>query len=127
MKQPVSSGAGARPQGPYSQAIVAGGPVVYVSGQGPIDPETGDKRLGSFREQAELTLRNVGALLEAAGTSFDHVVKVNAYLADLADFGEFNTIYREFFHEPYPARTTVQAGLSEIAIEIDCIATLPDR
>ena len=125
MRKSIFTPQGARPQGPYSQAIVADGPQVYVSGQGPVDPESGELRLGSFREQAELTFRNIGALLEAAGTSWEHVVKVNAYLADLANFAEFNEVYKQYLREPYPARTTVQSGLNRIAIEVDCIAVVP--
>ena len=97
-----------------------------MSGQGPADPETGELCLGSFREQAERTFRNIGILLEASGASWEHVVKVSAFLADLANFAEFNEVYKQFVKEPYPARTTVQAGLGKIAIEIDCIAVIPD-
>lgn len=125
MRKPIYTEKGATPQGPYSQAIVADGPRVYVSGQGPVDPLTGQLRLGSFREQAELTFRNIGTLLEASGTSWQHVVKVSAFLADYGDFAEFNEVYRQFLSEPYPARTTVQAGLGQIAIEVDCIAVIP--
>jgi 2-iminobutanoate/2-iminopropanoate deaminase len=125
MRTPIYTAKGAKPQGPYSQAIVADGPQVYVSGQGPVDPESGELRLGSFREQAELTFQNIGTLLEAAGTSWEHVVKVNAYLADLGDFAEFNEVYKQYLTEPYPARTTVQSGLNRIAIEVDCSAVVP--
>ena len=125
MRTPIYTAKGAKPQGPYSQAIVADGPQVYVSGQGPVDPESGELRLGSFREQAELTFQNIGTLLEAAGTSWEHVVKVNAHLADLGDFAKFNEVYRKYLTEPYPARTTVQSGLNRIAIEVDCIAVVP--
>jgi 2-iminobutanoate/2-iminopropanoate deaminase len=125
MRTPIYTAKGAKPQGPYSQAIVASGPQVYVSGQGPVDPESGELRLGSFREQAELTFQNIGTLLEAAGTSWEYVVKVNAYLADLGDFAGFNEVYKQYLTEPYPARTTVQSGLNRIAIEVDCIAIVP--
>jgi 2-iminobutanoate/2-iminopropanoate deaminase len=118
---------GAQPRGPYSHAIVADGPQVYISGQGPVDPETGEFRLGSFREQAELTFQNIGTILEAAGTSWEHVVKVSAFLADFDHFAEFNEVYRQYLEEPYPARTTVQAGLGPAAIEVDCIAVIPQR
>jgi 2-iminobutanoate/2-iminopropanoate deaminase len=127
MHRVIYTESGAEPQGPYSQAIVADGPQVYVAGQGPVDPETGELRLGSFREQAELTFRNIGTLLEAAGTSWEHVVKVHAYLADLEDFGEFNAVYQEFFSAPYPARTTVGVALPRIALEVDCIAVIPGQ
>ncbi len=125
MKKSIFTEKGAVPQGPYSQAIVAQGAQVFISGQGPVDPETGALRLASFREQAELTLQNIGVLLEAAGTSWAHVVKINAYLANMDDFPVFNEVYQQFLCEPYPARTTVQSDLARIAIEVDCIAVLP--
>jgi 2-iminobutanoate/2-iminopropanoate deaminase len=127
MRKQVFTEKGAKPQGPYSQAIIADGPQVYISGQGPVDPETGELRLGSFREQAELTFQNIGTLLEAAGTSWEYVVKVGAFLADRNNFDEFNEIYRQYLMAPYPARTTVQAGLGQIAIEVDCIAIVPQQ
>lgn len=127
MRTSVTSKQGAPPQGPYSPGIVTRGATVYVSGQGPVDPATGQMRLDSFREQAELTFRNVGAILEAAGASWVDVVKVNVYLANMADFAELNEVYRQFLTAPYPARTTVQAGLNRIAIEVDCIAVLPEE
>ncbi len=122
MRQPVFSAQGAPPKGPYTPAIVAQGPMVFISGQGPVDPLSGEFRLGSFAEQAELTFQNIAALLEAAGSSWAQVVKVNAYLADMSHFAEYNQIYKKYLVEPYPARTTVQSSLSQIAIEIDCIA-----
>jgi len=125
MREQIFTPKGVKPKAPYSQAIVADGPQVYVSGQGPVDPETGELQLGSFREQAETTLRNIGILLEAAGTSWENVVRVGVFLADLDNFAEFNEIYGQYVKEPYPARTTVEAGLNRIAIEIDCIAVVP--
>jgi 2-iminobutanoate/2-iminopropanoate deaminase len=126
MRKQIIAEKGAKPQGPYSPAIVASGPTVYVSGQGPIDPDTGTLRSGSFREQAELTFQNITTLLEAAGTSWAHVVKVGVFLADLRNFGEMNEIYKTYLTEPYPTRTTVQAVLPpNMAIEVDCIAVIP--
>lgn len=127
MRKQVFTEKGAQPGGPYSQAIVAQGAVVFVAGQGPVDPETGELHLGSFREQAERTFQNIGILLEAAGSSFEHVVKVHAYLADLGDFAEFNEVYKQFFTHPYPARTTVGVNLPRIALEVDCIAIVPQE
>ena len=127
MRKQIFTEKGVQPGGPYSQAIVAEGAYVFVAGQGPADPETGELRLGSFREQAEQTLKNIGVLLEAAGSSFEHVVKVHAYLADLSDFAEFNEVYRQFFTDPYPARTTVGVNLPRIALEVDCIAIVPQE
>src|SRR6185503_13510648 len=126
MRKPVVSAKGAPPKGIYSPAIAAKGAFLFVSGQGPVDPKSGDFVLGTFKEQAELTFRNVGALLEAGGRSFAQVVKVNVYLSDMAFFSEMNEVYKTFFKEPYPARTTVGAGLGRIAIEVDCIALLPE-
>jgi 2-iminobutanoate/2-iminopropanoate deaminase len=126
MRKEISTEKGAKPRGPYSQAIVATGPHVYVAGQGPTDPETGELVLGSFREQAERTFQNIGILLEAAGSSWQNVVKVNVYLADFNNFAEMNEVYKQFIPAPYPARTTVQAGIGAIAIEVDCIAVIPE-
>jgi 2-iminobutanoate/2-iminopropanoate deaminase len=131
MRQQIFTKKGAKPMGPYSQAIVADGPTVYVSGQGPVDPATGELVLGSFREQAELALSNVGTLLEAAGSSWAHVVRVGIFLADLGNFAELNEIYGQYVKDPYPARTTVEAGLpvrdgKQMEIEVDCIAVVPE-
>ena len=126
MRKQILSEKGAEPKGPYSQAIVADGPMVFISGQGPVDPETGEFRFGNFRQQAELTFQNIGALLEAAGTLWEYVVRVGVFLADLDNFAELNEIYGQYFQAPYPARTTVQAGLPPgMAIEVDCIASVP--
>lgn len=127
MRKRITAEKGAAPQGPYSPAIVASGPTVYISGQGPVDPDTGRMKAGSFREQAELTFQNITTLLEAAGTSWANVVKVGVFLADLSNFGEMNEIYKSYLSEPYPTRTTVQVGLPpNMAIEVDCIAIIPE-
>ena len=124
MRKQIFTDKGAPPRGLYSQAIVADGPQVYVSAQGPIDPQTGELKLGSFREQAERVFQNVTILLEAAGTSWEHVVKVNVYLADDANFAEMNEIYGQYCTEPYPARTTLKASIGQSAIVVDCVALL---
>ena len=126
MRKQIYTEKGAAPRGLYSQAIVASGPQVYVSAQGPNDPATGQRRLGTFREQAELVFQNVTTLLEAAGTSWAHVVKVNVYLADDANFAEMNEVYGRFCVEPYPARTTLKATIGDSAILVDCIAVVPE-
>ncbi len=126
MRKAIFTEKGARPVGIYSQGIIAGGPTVYISGQGPIDPATGQIVSGGFREQAIRVFENISILLEAAGTSWEHVVKVGVFLADLGDFQEMNEIYRRYVREPYPARTTVGAQLPGILIEVDCIAVLPE-
>ena len=90
------------PLGPYNQAIVVGD-TIYVAGQGPADPSTGQINKGTFEEQATLTLRNIQGILEAAGSGFEDVVKVTVYLADNNDFAKLNEVYKRFFKEPYPA------------------------
>ncbi len=126
MRKEIRSKKGAPPKGPYSQAIVAEGPLVFVSGQGPVNPATGEMELGTFREQAELVFQNLTTTLEAAGTSWAHVVRVGVFLADLGNFAELNEIYQRYLTAPYPARTTVRAGLPpNMLIEVDCIAVVP--
>ncbi len=126
MRKAIVSDQGAPPKGIYSQALVAQGQQVYVSGQGPINPATGELQLGTFQEQAELVFHNVQTLLEAAGTNWANVVKTNIYLSDLNNFAEMNEIYKTFLSEPYPARTTIQAELGNKAIVVDCIAVIPE-
>lgn len=128
MRKQIIADKGAPPGGPYSPAIVASGPTVYISGQIPTDPETGQRVQGSFRDQAIQTFDNVTVLLEAAGTSWAYALKVGIYLADISNFGEMNQIYKEYLTEPYPARTTIQAVLPPGAgIEVDCIALVPEE
>jgi len=127
MRKPIVSERAVRPAAPYSQAILAKGRTLYVSGQGSFDPETNQFRPGNFREQAERTFHNVQLILEAAGATWQNVVKVNVYLANGLDFAEMNEVYRNLLSDPYPARTTVQAGLiGQMLIEVDCIAVLPE-
>jgi 2-iminobutanoate/2-iminopropanoate deaminase len=109
--------------GPYSQAIRAGD-FLFLSGQIPIDPATGELVAGGIREQTEQVLANLGAVLEAAQSGFDQVVKTTIYLIDLGEFAEVNAVYGEHFGAPPPARATVQvAALPKGArVEIDAIA-----
>lgn len=112
------------PAGPYSHAIRAGD-FVFVSGQGPHAKERGQMAAG-FEDQARQVFKNIRLVLESAGSSLEDVVKVSVYLADLANFKTMNDVYREVFKEPYPVRTTVQAGLlGGIGIEVDVIAHRP--
>jgi 2-iminobutanoate/2-iminopropanoate deaminase len=112
-----------RPRGVYSQAIVANG-FVFVAGQGPVNPQTNELELGDIRSETRRTLENIRAILEAAGSSLRHVVRVGVFLADITDFAAMNEVYREFFPEDPPARTTVGVQLPRIKIEIDCVALL---
>ncbi len=122
-KEIVASGKLPAPKGPYSPAVRAGG-LVFVSGQGPADPATGQVMLGPVEEQTRLVLENVRAVLEAAGSSLSKVVKTTCYLQDIQDFAAMNEVYAGFFPSDPPARTTIQAANLPlgIAVEIDAIA-----
>ena len=115
-----------RPVGPYSQAVRAGG-WVFVSGQIPLDPATGKLEEGGAAAQAERALRNLAAVLAAAGCRPADVRKTTIYLADLNDFAEVNEVYARFFAAPYPARAVV--GVASLpkgaAVEIEAVAELP--
>jgi 2-iminobutanoate/2-iminopropanoate deaminase len=127
LRKQIFTEKGVKPGGVFSQAIVAQGTYTFVSGQGSFDPATGAFRPGDFREQAEQTFANIGVLLEASGTSWEHVVKVSVFLRRIADFPELNAVYAQYFTEPYPARTTIEAGLvGDMLIEVDCIALVPE-
>jgi 2-iminobutanoate/2-iminopropanoate deaminase len=110
--------------GPYSHAIESGS-LVFLSGQTPIDPPSGKLVEGDIRVQTEQCFRNLFSVLDAAGLSPDQVIKVNVYLADMADFSAMNEAYMKQFSPPYPARTTIAvAGLPLAArIEIEMIAS----
>ncbi|HVR60447.1 MAG TPA: RidA family protein [Polyangia bacterium] len=122
-RKPVVTDKAPRPIGPYSQAI-AEGDFIFCAGQGPGNPATGKLELGDVAAQTTRTLENMRAILEAAGSSLDKVVKCNVYLGNIADFAAMNEVYGRFFSAPYPARTTIQAGAlpGGIAVEIECIA-----
>jgi 2-iminobutanoate/2-iminopropanoate deaminase len=109
--------------GPYSQAIKANGNV-FVSGQIPIDPATGQFVSDDIAEQTEQVLKNLSAVLEAAGTSLGSVVKTTVFLADMDDFGAMNEVYGKYFDSNKPARATVQAARlpRDAKVEIECIA-----
>lgn len=111
------------PIGPYSQAVRAGGEI-FCSGQIPIDPKTGELVAGDVTAQAERAIENLGAVLRAAGCTFNNVVKTTIFLIDMNDFTAVNAVYERFFGASKPARSTVAvAGLPRGArIEIDCIA-----
>ncbi len=111
------------PVGPYEQAIRANG-FVYTAGQIGLEPESGELVAGGVEEQARRVLDNVTAVLEAAGTSWDRVVKTTIYLNDMADFGAVNVIYEGYLGSPKPARTTVAvAALPKGAlVEVDVVA-----
>ena len=112
--------------GPYSQAIVAGD-LIFCAGQGAIDPATQDIRHGTDEEETERTLRNLEAVLDAAGATLADVVKTTVFLVDLGDFSAMNEVYARHFPDPPPARTTVEvAALPKgFKVEIEAIARRP--
>ena len=115
---------GAPPAGAYSQGWRAGD-FVFVTGTGPIDPETGTLAGDTIEQQTEQTISNISAILEADGASLHDVVKVNVHLSDTALFARYNAVYAQRFSRPYPVRTTVGSDLGHtpgMLIEIDCIA-----
>jgi 2-iminobutanoate/2-iminopropanoate deaminase len=111
------------PIGPYSQGVAASGTFLFVSGQIPKDPKTGAMP-ADIKGQARQCLENIQAIVEAAGATLADVVRVGAFLKDLADFKAFNEVYATFFSEPYPARTTVQAAPPGCLVEMDAIVLL---
>ena len=109
--------------GPYSQAVKAGG-FVFVSGQIPIDPATGQIVPGDIATQTHRVITNLGEILTAAGSSLHNVVRSTVYLADMGDFAAMNEVYGSYFTAPAPARSTIQAGKlpKDARVEIDVIA-----
>jgi 2-iminobutanoate/2-iminopropanoate deaminase len=125
MRQAVATPSAPAAIGPYSQAIRAGS-LVFVSGQIPIDPSTGNLIGGDIAAQTHRVFQNIGEILKAAGASFDQVVRTTVYLADMNDFVAMNEVYAKYFSSPAPARATVQAARlpKDARVEIDVIASL---
>jgi 2-iminobutanoate/2-iminopropanoate deaminase len=125
-RQAISTSNAPAAVGPYSQAIVVG-ELVFCAGQGAIDPATQELRRGTVEEETERTLRNLEAVLDAAGATFADVVKTTVFLADINDFAAMNEVYARFFPDPPPARTTVEvAALPKgFKVEIEAIARRP--
>ncbi|MDO9514994.1 MAG: Rid family detoxifying hydrolase [Syntrophales bacterium] len=122
MKKEIRTDKAPQPIGPYSQGLVVGN-MIFVAGQGPLNPETG-KTPPTIGEQTRQVMTNIKNILEAGGATMDNVVKSTVHLADLKDFQAFNEVYREFFTAPYPVRTTVGSSLLGILVEIDVIAEI---
>lgn len=123
MKSAVSSPNAPKALGPYSSALRAG-QLLFISGQVPVDPATGQMVEGDIAAQTRRVLDSIGGLLEAGGLSFSHVARTTVFLADMNDFAAMNDTYRTYFTEPFPARSTVQAARlpRDARIEIDAIA-----
>jgi|SRR3990172_5363214 len=122
-KEIISTDKAPKAIGPYSQGIKAGG-FIFVSGQIPLEPETGIVVTGDIDVQTERVLRNISGVLEAAGSSLEGVVKTTVYLKDMADFPKFNECYTGFFPVNPPARATVEVSRlpRDVRIEIDAVA-----
>ncbi|HJZ67812.1 MAG TPA: RidA family protein [Blastocatellia bacterium] len=123
MKDRVHTDSAPKAIGPYSQAIKANG-LIFASGQIPLDPVTMQIVEGGIREQTDRVLNNLSAVLTAAGSSLNRVVKTTVFLADLGDFAEMNEVYGRFFGESPPARSTVEVSRlpRDVRVEIDVIA-----
>ena len=123
MKEVVFTEKAPKPIGPYSQAVKLGG-FVFVSGQIPIDPRTGEVVKGGIKEQTRQVLENLKAVLEAAGLALDDVVMSFVFLADMSEFGDFNEVYSQYFREKPPARVTVAVKSlpKDVRVEIAVIA-----
>lgn len=122
-RRPVETDSAPGAIGPYSQAI-AGGGLVFTAGQIGIDPETGELVAGGVAAQAERAMRNLAAILDAAGTAFDRVVKTTIYLTEMTDYAAVNEVYGRHLPPPFPARSAVavQALPKGALVEIECVA-----
>ena len=123
MKKMISTPKAPAAIGPYSQAIQVGN-LIYTSGQIPIDPATGQLVEGGVKEQTRQSLSNIQAILQEAGLTMTSVVKTTVFMADMADFAEMNSVYAEFFTEPYPARSAVAVKTlpKNALVEIEVVA-----
>ena len=124
MKKVINTNQAPAAIGPYSQAIKVGN-LVYTSGQIPINPATGNFVEGGIKEQTRQSLTNIKAILEEAGLSMNNVVKTTVFLADMNDFADMNSVYAEFFAEPYPARSAVAVKTlpKGALVEIEVVAS----
>lgn len=111
--------------GPFSAGMVAEGQLLFLSGQGPQEPASGEFILGDMAQQTRLALDNLTQALANAGADWSHVVRVGFYLSDLSDFPEMNRVYLDYVQAPFPARTTIGAPLlMGMKVEVDCVAVL---
>ncbi len=117
-----------KPVGPYSQAVIHNG-LMYVSGQIPIDPESGEPVRGTIEDETEAALRNLKVIVENAGAAMEDVLRVSCYLSDMEDFPRFNAVYATYFTNHPPARSTFQAAKlpMDVQVEVDAIVALPKK
>ncbi|MDK2784399.1 MAG: 2-iminobutanoate/2-iminopropanoate deaminase [Bacillota bacterium] len=128
MKNAVATDKAPAAIGPYSQAIRVGN-LLFTAGQIPLDPATGQLVQGDIKAQTRQVLKNIAAILEAAGTSMKHVVKTTVFLKNMGDFAAMNEVYGEFFPAPYPARSAVAVAAlpKDVAVEIEAVAVVPEK
>ena len=126
MKKQVNTSSAPAAIGPYSQGVIAGN-LLFVSGQIPINPTDGSLVSDSLESQANQVFQNLRAIIQEAGTSFEHVLKLTIYLTDLENFAAVNQVMEGYFNEPYPARATVEVSRlpKDVEVEIDAIVELP--
>lgn len=125
MKQIISTPGAPQAIGPYSQAVAYNG-MLFLSGQIPLDPQSGQLVEGGIAEQTEQVLKNLQAVLEAGGSSLDHVLKTTVFLKDMGEFAAMNEVYARYFTSNPPARSTVQAAKlpRDVSVEIECVAVV---
>jgi len=124
MRAAIAASGAPQAIGPYSSALRVGR-LLFISGQIPLDPASGNLISGDVGAQTQRVLENLGALLRAAGLAYAHVVRTTIFLTDMEDFGKVNEVYRSYFSEPYPTRSTVQVARlpRDARVEIDAIAS----
>jgi 2-iminobutanoate/2-iminopropanoate deaminase len=117
-----------KPVGPYSQAVIHNG-LMYVSGQIPIDPESGELVRGTIEDETKAALNNLKVIVEDAGASMEDVLRVSCYLLDMEDFPRFNAVYAQYFTSNPPARSSFQAAKLplDVQVEVDAIVALPEN
>jgi len=125
MKKQVNTSSAPAAIGPYSQGVIAGN-LLFVSGQIPINPADGSLVSDSLESQANQVFKNLCAIIQEAGTSFEHVLKLTIYLTDLENFAAVNKVMENYFSQPYPARATVEVSRlpKDVEVEIDAIVEL---
>ena len=126
MKKQVNTSSAPAAIGPYSQGVIAGN-LLFVSGQIPINPKDGSLVSNSLESQANQVFQNLLAIIQEAGTSFEHVLKLTIYLTNLENFAAVNQVMEGYFNEPFPARATVEVSRlpKDVEVEIDAIVELP--
>ncbi|MCK4776856.1 MAG: RidA family protein [Actinomycetia bacterium] len=126
MKEIIYTSEAPEPLGPYSQAVKVGN-LIFLSGQIPINPKTGEVITGTIEEQTRLVLNNIRAVLEEANSSLDNLLKLTIYLDNLNEFTNVNSVFNDYFQEKYPARETVEVSClpKNVGIEISAIAISP--